>query len=196
MKLTNKPAILGKAMKVSNMRTRDAEGDEEGDAGELAPGRELLLSKIMVPKKFFNELLGHKAAWDVFFDTSTKPPEPALPRIGSLKITENFKGCSGTITFGVSAKQIEIEGARIKNISIKPVTGGVGEMRCTLQAVLPRKVTVLDLEDHIGKEVTVTLKFGDIDEGDDEEDKQTDFVAQQQRDEAAVEGDDADAARH
>lgn len=195
MKLTNKPAILGKAMKVSNMRTRDAEGDEEGDAGELVPGRELLLTKIMVPKKFFNELLGHKAAWDLFFDTSTKPPEPSLPRIGSLKITEKFKGCSGTIVFGVSAKAIEIEGARIKNISIKPVTGGVGEMRCTVQAVLPRHLSVLDLEDFIGKEITITLKFGEIDEDTDEDDKQTDFVSQQQVDATAGE-DESAAPRH
>jgi hypothetical protein len=196
VKLTNKPAILGKAMKVSNMHTRDSEGDKGGDAGELAPGRELLLTKIMVPKKFFNELLDNNAAWDVFFDVSSKPPEPSLPRVGSLKITESFKGCSGTITFGVSAKQIEFASARIKNISVKPVTGGVGEMRCTLQAVLPRKVTLLDLEDHIGKEITISLKFGDIDEGDEEEEKQSDFVAEQQREAAAADEGESEGARH
>ncbi len=191
MKIT-KPAILGRSIKVSNMRTRDEEGDEGGDAGELAPGREVLLTEMVIPRKFAEKLLGTDLLFAALFDTSKKPIEPLSEvKVSSLKIDSKFKGCSALITFGVSKKSIEMDNARIKNISLKPVTGGCFEMRCVVQGIMPRHVMVLDLEDFIGKEINASLSFGTEEEADDDEDKQQDFVAEQQR-EAAGDGEESE----
>lgn len=172
MKISNKPAMLGKSFKAHNVRAHSEDGDEGGDAGELISARDIPLKKIMVTKSQFNKLLGSDQAYNSFFDDSTKPAEPAFESIDALKLRESYKDCSATIVFGVSSKTIEIDGeCKIKNIRLSPCTGGVAELSCTLTAPLPRKLETLDLETFIGKEVSVTLKFGPVDEGDEADDK-------------------------
>lgn len=169
MKISSKPAILGKSFKVHNVRARSEDGEEGGDAGELIAARDIPLKKIMVTKSQFNKLIGSDQAYNSFFNDGTKPPEPAFESIDALKLKESYRDCSAVLMFGVSSKTIEIEGdAKIKNIRLKPCVGGVAEMSCTLQAPLPRKLETLDLEQFIGKEINVTLKFGPVDEGEDD----------------------------
>lgn len=169
MKINAKPAILGKSFKVHNVRSRAEDGDEGGDAGELIAARDIPLKQIMITKSQFNKLLGSQFAYNAFFDDGAKPPEPAFESIEALKLKDSYKDCSASLQFGVSAKTIEIEDdAKIKNIRLKPCVGGVAEMSCILQAALPRKLETLDLESFIGKEITVTLKFGAIDDEADE----------------------------
>lgn len=196
MKIT-KAAILGRSIKVSNMRTADEEGDEGGDAGELAPGREVLLTKMVIPRKFAAKLLGTELLFDALFDTSKKPMEPLSEvKVSSLKIDTKYKGCNALLTFGVKAEEISMDNARIKGISLKPVTGGCFEMRCVVQGIMPRDVAVFDLEDFIGKEINVSLSFGSEEESGLDDDSQADFVTQQQREAAGEEGDEATAQRH
>ena len=169
MKIKAKPAILGKSLRVHNVRARSEDGEEGGDSGELIPARDIPLKKIMVTKSQFNKLIGSDQAYNSFFNDGARPVEPAFESIHALKLKDTYKDCSAQISFGVSAKTIDIEeDAKIKNISLKPCTGGVAEMNCTLQAVLPRKLETLDLENFIGKEVTVSLQFGEVDEGDED----------------------------
>lgn len=169
MKLKAKPAILGKSFKVHNVRARSEDGEEGGDAGELIPARDIPLKKIMVTKSQFNKLIGSDLAYNSFFNDGAKPVEPAFESIHALKLKDTYKDCSATISFGVSAKTIELEeNVKIKNISLKPCTGGVAEMNCTLQATLPRKLETLDLESFIGQEINISLTFGEIDEGDED----------------------------
>lgn len=167
MKITNKPAWLSKSLRGHNIRMQSEDGDEGGDAGELVPAKSVRLTKVMLTKGQFNELLDGKLAYNAFFDDGTKPPSPAWPRVSYLPINEQWKDCEAEISFGVSNKSIALEGAKVKNVRIVPREGGVGELQFTLVATFPRKLETLDLEQFYGKEVTLTLKFGEIDDGDE-----------------------------
>lgn len=164
-----KSAMMAKKLDVSNIRLRSEEGEEGGDAGELTPARTIRFTHIALTKNQFNELLGSECADEYFFDYGKKPAEAAHENLASLKLDAKFKDCSGSITFGVSKKSLEFEGAKVKNISIK-LKGekAWGLLSLTLQAVLPRKLDTLDLEEFFGQQVTLGLSLGEPDLDQDE----------------------------
>lgn len=167
-----KSAMMAKKLDVSNIRIRTEEGDEGGDAGDLTPARTIRFTNISLTKNQFNELMGNDAADEAFFDYGKKPPESGYENLGSIRLDSKFKNCAGSITFGVSKKTLEFEGAKVKNVSIK-LKGekAYGSLSLTLQAVLPRHLDTLDLEEHFGKQVTLGLSLGvpDLDQDEKQE---------------------------
>jgi hypothetical protein len=190
MNLTNKTAILASALKLHNVRPESEEGEDGGDSGTPVPAREFKLTKIMLTKKQIDQIVG-KQAYNSFFNDGTKPPEPAFSSFSTLWLDDAYKDCAAKIEFGLSNHEIEIEsGVKIKNISVKPKTGGVAEMSCTILGIFPRNVKTLDFENYLGKEIKVSLRFGSIDEGDEDGGKQEDLVDQIRTEETIEEGEE------
>jgi hypothetical protein len=188
----NKHAHLGKSLQVHNIRIESEDGEEGGDAGELVPARAMRFTGVTLTKGQLNEITGHPGAADFFFDYSGgSKGEPVEQNIGTIWLDQQYKNCSGTITFGVSAKEIAFEGARVKNISVK-VEGKnrFGEMAFTLIAPLPKKLTTLELEEWFGKLVKIELALGERYE-ESAEKKQGDLLAGHTDPEASEDSDTA-----
>lgn len=168
MKITNKPAMLGKSLKGHNVRSRPGDGDEEGDAGEMIAAKEIRLLDIVLTRKQYDFLTGEDC-YRRSFDDSQKPAK-WLNKFRKIPLPETYTDCEATIQFGVSAKSIELtEAVKIKNGTIKISKADVPTYNCTVQAVFPRKLETLDIEAFYGNEVTViALKFGDVEEERDD----------------------------
>lgn len=178
----SKPAIIGRETKGSLMRSRDEEGEEGGDAGELLPGRTYHFSKIVLTRKQAEFLIGNDIVFQALFDTSKKLAEPLSEvNISSIKLSVKYKGCTATITFGVKAEEVVLDNARVDNITLARITGGFEIKRMRIQGLRPRTLALHDLDEFMGKEVNLALKFGEADESDDADDSQVDFVEQQNR---------------
>lgn len=188
----NKPAIIGRESRNSLMRSRDEEGEEGGDAGELAPGRTFSFSKIVITRKQAQWLIGNDLVFQALFDTSKRIAEP-LPEvnISTIKLSTKYKGCHAVIRFGVKADEVSLENARVSGITLERITGGFQIKRMSVQGLRPRSMALHDLDEFYGKEVNLELKFGEADEHDEDADEaQVDFVAEQQRE--AGQTDDAE----
>lgn len=168
MKISNKPAMLGKSLKGHNVRSRPGDGEEEGDAGEMIAAKEIRLLDIVLTRKQYDFFTGEDG-YRRSFDDSTKPAK-WLNKFRKIPLSETWTDCEATIEFGVSAKVIELtEAVKIKNGTIKISKADVPTLNCTVQAVFPRKLETLDLEAFYGGEVTVVaLKFGDVEEEQDD----------------------------
>lgn len=193
LRLDNKSAILSKAFKGHNVRPETEGGDNDGDAGEPVPAREYTLSDITLTKKQFELLVGEHAVTSFFNESATKPIEPAFSSFKTLWLDDTYKNCGVKYSLGnTNTKEIDIDGgAKIKNLSVK-LTGGndraCAKLRCTVQSIFPMKLTTLEMENFLGKEIRVSLRFGAVDEADDEANKQTDLI------DAAQEGEEAEAS--
>lgn len=160
-----KSAMMAKKLSVHNVRMQSGEGEEGGDAGELVAARDIRFTQIALTKNQFNELFGSEIADRFFFDYGTTPPKPAQDNVGTIWLDQAYKDVYGAIIFGVSKKELDFEGGKIRNISVKVKNErAYGLMSLTLTAVLPRKVDTLDLEEFFGKVVTLNLSFAAIDE--------------------------------
>lgn len=164
MRLDNKSAILAKRFATHNVRPHSDEGEEDGDAGDPVPAKEVAIRKILLTKNQFESLVG-KGAHNSFFNNGKKPPEPAFDSFKRIRLEHTYKDCSAKIVFGVAQDEIEIdEGAKIKNLSITIEETGVASLACTLVAIFPRNLKTLDFENFLGKEIKVSLGFGDLDD--------------------------------
>lgn len=153
------------------MRPHADDGDNEGDAGTPVPAREYRFSEVILTKGQFEWFVG-KGAYNSFFNTGTKPPEPAFKTFKTLRITSEYKDGAAEIQFGLSNKKIKLEeSVRFKNLSFKFEDTGIATLSCTMVAVFPHDLKTLELENFLGKEVDVLLDFGKVDKGEDK--KQT-----------------------
>lgn len=178
----NKPAIIGRESRNSLMRSRDEEGEEGGDAGELAPGRTFSFSKIVITRKQAQWLIGNDLVFQALFDTSKRIAEPlAEVNISAVKLSTKYKGCHAVIRFGLKADEVPLDNARVSGITLERITGGFQIKRMSVQGLRPRSMALHDLDEFYGKEVTLELKFGEADEHDDADDSQVDFVDEQKR---------------
>lgn len=178
----NKPAIIGRESRNSLMRSRDEEGEEGGDAGELLPGRWFSFSNIVITRKQAQWLIGNDLLFQALFDTSKRIAEP-LPEvnISTIKLSTKYKGCTAVIRFGVKADEVELDNCRVSGITLTRITGGFEIKRMSLQGLRPRSLALHDLDEFYGKEVNLELKFGEADEQDDANEGQLDFVDDQKR---------------
>lgn len=161
MIIDSKPATVAKNWKGHHVRSEPEGGDEEGDSGELVPARDVRFTKIMLDRKQFEELVGAQA-YNSFFNVGKNPHEPGFKSFSTLWLDDVYKDCEAKIVFGVAAAEIELEGATIKNISVKPWLGGLAELAFTLVAIFPRDLATLDFEGFAGKQVTLSASFGAV----------------------------------
>lgn len=186
-----KSAMMAKKLDVSNVRVRTEEGEEGGDAGELTPARSIRFTDIALTKNQFNELVGSDFADEFYFDYGQKPPKSAHERLPKIPLDIKFKNCTGSIIFGVSKQTLEFEGGKVKNLSIK-LKGqkAWGTLSLTLQAVLPRKLDTLDLEEHFGDVVTLQLTLGEADLTADEAQAKLELAGGETAEDRQEHGDD------
>lgn len=162
--LIKKPAWLGKSSKGHNVKSRPADGEEGGDAGESVPAKEYRLTDILLTKRQFEFFLG-KGSWDRHYDNGEKPPKWLEEGYRRIPLTENYIDSEATLVFGVSARTIELtEAVKFKNNVIVISKADAPTLSTTLQAPFPRKLESLDLELFYDKEIAVELKFGDVEE--------------------------------
>jgi len=181
MRADNKPVILGDKINVHSMRPYAEAGDNDGDAGEPEPGRDVTFTGMTLTKKQFEELVGDGAFNSFFNQPKSGPLEPAFSSFKKLKLDGKYRNCFAKFMLGqTNTKEIEVNGATFKNLSITfPKVcneRACGELQGTVQAIFPRSTATLEMEGYAGKEVRMSMRLGDADEEDDEASAQQDLV--------------------
>jgi hypothetical protein len=194
MRADNKAVILGEKINVHNMRPFAEGGDNDGDAGEPEPGRDVTFSGMTLTKKQFEELVGEGAFESFFNQTKNAPLEPAFTSFKKIKLDGKYRNCSAKFVLGhTNAKEIEVNGATLKGLALTfPKVcneRACAELAGTVQGIFPRSTATLEMENFAGKEVRLSIRLGSAEETQDEDDKQQDLVKR------AKEAEEMDATR-
>jgi hypothetical protein len=154
---------LGKRhAKLSHVNIRE---EKHGD--DSVPAIDIKLTEIMLEREDLNALLAEKHAHAALFNQAKAGTliEPVFKRFAAFQFTEKFVECSATLYLGLGDDEgRELEDVTLARISLQPLSGGQTQMTITLQHELDDSDILSTLGDQLGRECSVELTFGKIDE--------------------------------
>lgn len=156
--LTKRPGKIGKAI---NTRT-EMHGTEE------VPGLDIPVGGILISEEELCLLCDEPTAGLAFFKEGEEGGSSKVPRIQALGIQyldHKFENAVVRIT-GTSIDNVTFEGARIKDIGLKPLGGGQTLMQCKLQVHPPAH---FDVPAFLNAKVSIGIKSAELERDPDNE---------------------------
>lgn len=141
---------------------------EEKHGEESVPAVDIKLSEIMLEKDDLNALLAEKHAHGALFNQAKAGAiiEPVFKRFAPFQFNEKFVDCSAQVFLGLNGEGFELEDITVTRITLQPVSGGQTAMTLTLQHELDDTEIVSSLADQLGRECSVEITFGKVDEAE------------------------------
>lgn len=149
--------------KVAHLNVRE---EKHGDDSVTAV--DIKLSEIVLEKDDLNALLAEKHAHAALFNQAKAGAliEPVFKRFAPFAFTEKFVDCAATLYLGLGAQAFELEDVKLASIKLECVSGGQTMLSLTLQHELDDSEILASLADQLGRECSVEITFGKLDEAE------------------------------
>lgn len=156
LNLKKRPCKIGLGI---NTRT-EKHGDDD------VPACDIPLEGVMLEAKELDALLGDGAHKALFASAGKgSVDEPRLRQLKPLKLKDKFEECAATIFVGMDdAGEVEIENAKLANITLEPQVGGLTAMSLKVQCTPPSD-SLGRLFAFLNHDVDAKLSFGKKAEG-------------------------------
>lgn len=148
LNITSRACQLG-----ASINTRaEKHGDED------VPACDIPLAGIMLDETELNALLNDPYAYRALFTDRGGHQEPSLPQFEAHALREKLEGATVTLTVGTRAKEIVLGDAKLKGLTLEPLSGGATSLSLKIQIsgdAVPDVVGVL--LNHLNGHLTVEI---------------------------------------
>lgn len=146
---------------------------EEKHGEDSVPAIDIKLTEIPLTKDELIAITHDKQAWNLMYvEEKGGLIRPSQPYFASKRpFDEKYVDCSAVLFLGIQGAEYELEDVKLSKITMEPTDGGTTSMDLTIQLELDDTEILSHLADQLGRECSVALTFGSIDEGDKKQQK-------------------------